>query len=965
MIENRFLYFQTYSDFKNKLNAGQINENSIAFIEDLSLIWTHGNEFGNSTPINLNEEDLAIVNDKIQFADKDFDPSVFSGLGRKYLRKNIVSHRGDDSSSDDSSSNDSEQLSESTDFINLLDDTMINMPNTVYVIQYDYDLDGTILAIPENCVLRFDGGSISNGTLIGQNTLVVYGKHKDECFKNVQLLGTWASNDGPDLPIYAGSGDSSLKLNATNNVASGANSVAEGHQSQAIGFASHAEGHGTSATGDYSHAEGYDTITLGKFSHAEGYKTKTQVDTAHAEGNETLASGLAAHAEGGSTKASANQAHAEGGQTKATANNAHAEGYQTTASGANAHAENSGSIASGNNSHAEGYQTKAEGARAHSEGFVTKATGENSHAEGGDTTASGSHSHAEGMLTGASGLQSHAEGYRTKATESNAHAEGNTSKATANGAHAEGYMTEATGAQSHAEGRKTKATGNGSHAEGYCSDATDAVLEATGKGAHAEGYNTQATGNGAHAEGFLTIANGDGQHVEGVGNFPISAATHIIGDGYVSDDSIIEEDRSNAEVTIGRLKYINGIGGYSGREIGNAKAVQQVVADIEERLNLSEESISIIEGKIPNQASSTNQLADKNFVNSSISSEIANMPVTKGEGTNSLIQKNSDASNANKATNNNAIATGYKTSASGVASHSEGNSTIAYGDYAHAEGEGAMAHGQGAHAEGKSSNPLPDGTIAQNIETKWGTTKFGEAWGLYSHVEGQDCLAKGDHSHAEGTSNYAGENSSHAEGNGTNATNPYEHAEGQYNKSNTGTRHSVGIGTGSNARKNAFEIMSDGKAFFYNVGGYNGTNPTNAESVQTVINALINSSKSYTLNLNESGTPFSEFIGYINTSSVADLNDSEFLPFILDVAKNSNKPKLMVKSSGANNYNLSEIDYQVTFPINPASDFDITFTFANQFEETAPIGGQNYKVVRAEISLNDDEITSITVTGIQ
>lgn len=45
MIENKFLYFKTYQDFQNKLNSGAINENSIAFIEDESIIWTHGNEF--------------------------------------------------------------------------------------------------------------------------------------------------------------------------------------------------------------------------------------------------------------------------------------------------------------------------------------------------------------------------------------------------------------------------------------------------------------------------------------------------------------------------------------------------------------------------------------------------------------------------------------------------------------------------------------------------------------------------------------------------------------------------------------------------------------------------------------------------------------------------------------------------------------------------------------------------------
>lgn len=45
MIENKFLYFKTYQDFQDKLDKGAINENSIAFIEDESIIWTHGKEF--------------------------------------------------------------------------------------------------------------------------------------------------------------------------------------------------------------------------------------------------------------------------------------------------------------------------------------------------------------------------------------------------------------------------------------------------------------------------------------------------------------------------------------------------------------------------------------------------------------------------------------------------------------------------------------------------------------------------------------------------------------------------------------------------------------------------------------------------------------------------------------------------------------------------------------------------------
>ena len=50
---------------------------------------------------------------------------------------------------------------------NVLIKDMINKPNTVYEIRYDFDLNGETIEIPENCTLRFTGGKLANGTLKG------------------------------------------------------------------------------------------------------------------------------------------------------------------------------------------------------------------------------------------------------------------------------------------------------------------------------------------------------------------------------------------------------------------------------------------------------------------------------------------------------------------------------------------------------------------------------------------------------------------------------------------------------------------------------------------------------------------------------------------------------------------------------------------------------------------------------
>lgn len=105
------------------------------------------NASGGGTINNLaDDEDLVSV-DKgenlsvLKFADRPFSPNRFSGKGYKILRRNIVGRK------------------------NILTQEMINQPDTIYEIRYDFDLDGAQITIPENCILKFDGGSLSNGKL--------------------------------------------------------------------------------------------------------------------------------------------------------------------------------------------------------------------------------------------------------------------------------------------------------------------------------------------------------------------------------------------------------------------------------------------------------------------------------------------------------------------------------------------------------------------------------------------------------------------------------------------------------------------------------------------------------------------------------------------------------------------------------------------------------------------------------
>lgn len=51
----------------------------------------------------------------------------------------------------------------------------VTKENTIYEIRYKFDLNGKSIVIPVDCVLEFKGGSLKNGTIIGNNTKIIAG----------------------------------------------------------------------------------------------------------------------------------------------------------------------------------------------------------------------------------------------------------------------------------------------------------------------------------------------------------------------------------------------------------------------------------------------------------------------------------------------------------------------------------------------------------------------------------------------------------------------------------------------------------------------------------------------------------------------------------------------------------------------------------------------------------------------
>lgn len=151
---------QTIEDYINSdsfyklVNAIDINWNGIKIDENIIL---------NDTSDLINW-----ISSKASQTDKDYDLEHNSGLGKKTL-----------------------QLKNNS---NILTQEDFSKSNTIYIIENDFNLNGAEITLPENCVLKFNGGSLNNGTLAGDKTVIT--ASPVPIFGNaLTLTGTWSATD--------------------------------------------------------------------------------------------------------------------------------------------------------------------------------------------------------------------------------------------------------------------------------------------------------------------------------------------------------------------------------------------------------------------------------------------------------------------------------------------------------------------------------------------------------------------------------------------------------------------------------------------------------------------------------------------------------------------------------------------------------------------------------------------------
>lgn len=136
------------------------------------------------------EEDLTVVDNLLKFADKDYNVNDYSGKARKYLRKNMISG------------------------VNTLAQDMINEPNTIYILQYDYCLAGQTIELPDNSIILWRGGRLYDGAVKLNKCRLLSNYRQEDMFdkETISLDGDWAKGQILYHPLDLGEDNKQVEI---------------------------------------------------------------------------------------------------------------------------------------------------------------------------------------------------------------------------------------------------------------------------------------------------------------------------------------------------------------------------------------------------------------------------------------------------------------------------------------------------------------------------------------------------------------------------------------------------------------------------------------------------------------------------------------------------------------------------------------------------------------------------------
>lgn len=194
-----------HQDVSEFLREGEVfgtgDDSTASFNPYADTVWNKQQTLSESQKQQIREnigvsvtdsEDIQSVNGTLKFADRAYTAttsSVQGNMGYKILRKGSTFA------------------------------SQVTTANTIYEIRYDYDLNAQTVTIPANCVLKFDGGSVKNGTITGNDTKIK--SESNVIFEGVTFAGSFIG--GVDSEwfsiVYGTSYDNSAELNSLLNLA--------------------------------------------------------------------------------------------------------------------------------------------------------------------------------------------------------------------------------------------------------------------------------------------------------------------------------------------------------------------------------------------------------------------------------------------------------------------------------------------------------------------------------------------------------------------------------------------------------------------------------------------------------------------------------------------------------------------------------------------------------------------------
>ena len=191
---------QNFENLENKFQqlSDQFDHTKEDINRTLDEYQTQVDDAYGSIALQVDEEDTTNEKGKIKLKDRAYEPDKFSGKGYKILRKNIICN------------------TETGESKNILTQDMINEPNTRYVIQYDFDLNEQEIAIPKDCILEFQGGSLNNGKIIFNKTKV-YGNWFNR-INNIKFNYLFTNDDNSYISVDLFGADNTGNIDSINAI---------------------------------------------------------------------------------------------------------------------------------------------------------------------------------------------------------------------------------------------------------------------------------------------------------------------------------------------------------------------------------------------------------------------------------------------------------------------------------------------------------------------------------------------------------------------------------------------------------------------------------------------------------------------------------------------------------------------------------------------------------------------------